>query len=583
MLVGIIKNLDKTYEYLFLKDNTFVSLHVSVDGFSKSNTHYINSIFSKFKLNNDCGYLTKFREYDVYYNSITGLKHFLLSGKEDYDMLFKYNGKDAILYKKEDEFDSFFKRFMIAGLTVSLTLTGFTFIAKTNFNVNTNLSAYISHNISDVVGMKNYEPIDYKDAIDYINSSNFPNELKQVAANEDLLKLVFSYYKGSALEYTARLKFDNLRIEYFGSENPNYYSIDGYYNSSEPNVINICNSDSPYKTHDSMHEFIHLLQAEGTNYYYLNEGVAELMSSELLGYGSYKYFSVVNNLKLLINIVGPEVIYELSFGGDDNRLNEILNTHLSTKDVLTLKHCLATSGLESGEDAEVHKEIETILYKLYKNMYGHDISENKDIMSCVTSHDFGIRTSVFDSRKFLIPPKMNDVEFIELKEANNIMLAMLAKSGVIDKKIGYKEYIKVENPTYDMILNSKEYELVENYNDNQYIRGKVVRSEDEIYYIHFDSLIKIENYNKYTKEYIPSKVYTIQEAIENGFVSVCKVIYSDEKTNDNQIEHTYYVSNDDSAVLTENECKIPINGIKTRFNDQYENLMSRINEESYHK
>lgn len=583
MLVGIIKNLDKTYEYLFLKDNTFVSLHVSVDGFSKSNTHYINSIFSKFKLNNDCEYLTEFREYDVYYNSITGLKHFLLNGKENYEMLYKYNGKDAILYKKKDEFDSFFKRFMIAGLTVSLTLTGFTFIAKTNFNVNTNLSAYISHNISDVVGMKNYEPIDYKDAIDYINSSNFPNELKQVAANEDLLKLVFSYYKGSALEYTARLKFDNLRIEYFGSENPNYYSIDGYYNSSEPNVINICNSDSPYKTHDSMHEFIHLLQAEGTNYYYLNEGVAELMSSELLGYGSYKYFSVVNNLKLLINIVGPEVIYELSFGGDDNRLNEILNTHLSTKDVLTLKHCLATSGLESSEDAEVHKEIETILYKLYKNMYGHDISENKDIMSCVTSHDFGIRTSAFDSRKFLIPPKMNDVEFIELKEANNIMLAMLAKSGIIDKKIGYKEYIKVENPTYDMILNSKEYELVENYNDNQYIRGKVVRSEDEIYYIHFDSLIKIENYNKYTKEYIPSKVYTIKEAIENGFVSVCKVIYSDEKTNDNQIEHTYYVSNDDSVVLTENECKIPINGIKTRFNDQYENLMSRINEESYHK
>lgn len=583
MLVGIIKNLDKTYEYLFLKDNTFVSLHVSADGFSESNIYYINSIFSKFKFDNNCEYLTKFREYDVYYNSLTGLKHFLLNGKEDYEMLFKYNGKDAILYKKEDEFDSFFKKFIIAGLTISLTLSGFTFIAKTNFNVNTNLSAYISHNISDVVGMKNYEPIDYKDAIDYINSSNFPNELKQVAANEDLLKLVFSYYKGSALEYTARLKFDNLRIEYFGSENPNYYSIDGYYNSSEPNVINICNSDSPYKTHDSMHEFIHLLQAEGTNYYYLNEGVAELMSSELLGYGSYKYFSVVNNLKLLINIVGPEVIYELSFGGDDNRLNEILNTHLSTKDVLTLKHCLATSGLESGEDAEVHKEIETILYKLYKNMYGHDISENKDIMSCVTSHDFGIRTSVFDSRKFLIPPKMNDVEFIELKEANNIMLAMLAKSGVIDKKIGYKEYIKVENPTYDMILNSKEYELVENYNDNQYIRGKVVRSEDEIYYIHFDSLIKIENYNKYTKEYIPSKVYTIQEAIENGFVSVCKVIYSDEKTNDNQIEHTYYVSNDDSAVLTENECKIPINGIKTRFNDQYENLMSRINEESYHK
>lgn len=582
MLVGIIKNLDKTYEYLFEKDNDLVSLHVSAYGFSKSNASYINSIFSKFKLNNDCEYLTKFRGYDVYYNHLTGFKHFLLNEKEDYKMFFKHNGKDAILYKKDDEFDSFFKLFVIAGLTISLTITGFALISKTNINVNTNLSAYTSHNISDVIDMKNYEPIDYNDAIDYINSSNFPDELKQAVANEELLKLVFSYYKGTALEYTARLKFENLRIEYFGPEIPNYDSMGGYYESFRPNVINARDVYSPDKTHDSFHEFIHLLQAEGTNYYYLNEGVAELMSSEALGVEPHAYFSVVNNLKLLINIVGPEVIYELSFGGDDNRLNEILNTYLSTKDVLTLKHCFATTGLQAGDVMEVHKEIETILYKLYKNMYGHDITENKDIMSCITNYDayFGMKTSIFDSRTFLIPSKMNDVEIIKLKDVNNIILA---KNGIIDKKICYKQYIKVENPTHDMILNDSEYELVENYNDNQYIKGKVIRNENDIHYIHFDSLIKIENYNKYTKEYIPSEVYTIQEAIEKGFVSVCKVIYSDEKTNDNQKEHIYYVPNDDNIVLTENECKITINGIKTRFQGQYENLMSRINDESYHK
>ena len=37
MLIGIIKNIDKTYEYLYKINNELISFHVDNNGFSKSN------------------------------------------------------------------------------------------------------------------------------------------------------------------------------------------------------------------------------------------------------------------------------------------------------------------------------------------------------------------------------------------------------------------------------------------------------------------------------------------------------------------------------------------------------------------
>ena len=41
MLIGIIKNIDKTYEYLYKINNELISFHVDNNGFSKSNKSYI--------------------------------------------------------------------------------------------------------------------------------------------------------------------------------------------------------------------------------------------------------------------------------------------------------------------------------------------------------------------------------------------------------------------------------------------------------------------------------------------------------------------------------------------------------------
>lgn len=99
MLVAIIKNIDRTYEYLYEIQGKLISFHIDKDGFSLSNDPYINTIISKFKYNSSCEYLTDFKNYKVYYDSLTGFKHFISNGVENYEMFFKFNGIDARCYK----------------------------------------------------------------------------------------------------------------------------------------------------------------------------------------------------------------------------------------------------------------------------------------------------------------------------------------------------------------------------------------------------------------------------------------------------------------------------------------------------
>ena len=61
MLVAIIKNIDRTYEYLYEIQGKLISFHIDKDGFSLSNDPYINTIISKFKYNSSCEYLTDFK------------------------------------------------------------------------------------------------------------------------------------------------------------------------------------------------------------------------------------------------------------------------------------------------------------------------------------------------------------------------------------------------------------------------------------------------------------------------------------------------------------------------------------------
>lgn len=577
MLIAIIKNNNGTYEHLYKMKDTVIPYHIDKNGVSISDETYINSLLSKFKYNKSHTYITRFKEYDVYYDFEMNLKHFLLNGKEDYEMLFKYNGSDACLYLEKGKPTKMVTKIVSLGICLAITFTGIQFLSKTDFNIKIDPSIYSAHSYSDVKDMHEYEAIDPLEAIDCINNSNIPDNVKEVVANEDFLRLIFSYYKGSALEYTARLKFENLKLEPF-EENAyeNNETVHGYYNPLDPNVIHSRSNDETY-IQIIVHEFIHLLQAESFNYMYLTEASAELMASELLDSSPQTYLPAVQNLKLLINIIGPESIYELIFGGDDTRFNSILKDNLSLQDYIKLTQYLKKDGFAINTEMDFQIEIQNILYKLYENIYGKDIKADRNIMCATTALDSDFEVS--DRRYFLLPYKMDDEEFLQVRTDNE---EKLAEKGLVEKRTCYKELIKIENPTYESILGTN-IELKENLNNEDYIYGKVFFDGEKGYYKHLEKPIKREDYNLSSFIYLPAESYDIQEAIEKGYITAYKVIYSDEKTRESQIEHTYYVAKDSKTVKNGSYWRFYTDGIKLRFNDQYNNLKNRMTEEAYQK
>ena len=84
---------------------------------------------------------------------------------------------------------------------------------KINQNYNYNLEKAVSiygHINND--NLDEYELLDYKGALRYIQESALDEYTKEILSNEELLKDIFSYYKGTLLEYSAINKFKGIHI-----------------------------------------------------------------------------------------------------------------------------------------------------------------------------------------------------------------------------------------------------------------------------------------------------------------------------------------------------------------------------------
>ena len=599
MLSTIIKNIDNTYEHLYIIENKLIPFHIDKDGISISDISYINKLISKLKYNNMCEYIMDFNSYKVYYNSSTGFKHFILNNVENYDMFLKYNGRDARYYRSDKKKDIYSRMINVLGASIILTTASFSTLLALKYDTNVNFSTIKSHTLVDIISMYQNDEIDYTYAINSINSSNLPDDVKKIVSDDDFLKLIFSYYADSPLKYSASLKFSGLKtLKYEDAHNGND-SIMGYYEPMIPNVLNYKIGRGEVQENQTIiHEFIHLLQAEGSPYYYLNEAVAELMTAELLDSSPTTYFDAVENLKLLINIVGPMPIYELSFGGDDNSLNDILRTYLPTKDIIKLKYYLQKSGEEVNNDHKIHVEIQTILYKLYQNKYGKPIKEDKNIISVLNDYNncFPKNIYTYDKRKFLIPSRMNEKEKIIIFGPSQ---EILAQNGYLIAKKCYKKSVRLDEKLYktlinhvdmefngsitDMqtIINYANIEFKENLNTNGIIAGKVVDIGGKVYYKHLDVPINVKDYEIFSFRKLPSKDYSIKEAIQKGYVNAYKVSLNKERTSASDKEFIYYESNNPDDIVSENFVKFTVDGIKERFSNQYDELVIRMTDINY--
>ena len=589
MLDGIIRNSDNSYEMLKVIDGKLGTFHVSKDGFSKSDSKYINDVLNKLHFNSNCIYLTDVDGYSIYYDKETGFKHFMKEEKEDFEMFVRANGKDATMYlssdsknKKRKPGKKIARVFGISILSITIMLGSFDiFHIREMYGVNEDLIVLRIHSATDLYDMYKTGPMDYMDAIEKINESEFDAIDKQLLGNEELLKLVFKYYEGTPMKYTANAKFSDIKLRvYNGDEGEREAQNYGYYSILEPNVLNVHKES---KSSTLVHEFIHLLQADGGYYSYLDEAVATLMAKEFYNLDSSSYPDAVDNLKLLISIVGPEPIYKLVFGGDDSDLLKIFRDNLTNDEVISLVEELCNSPSNTKE-SEQYQFIRESLFKLYKNMYGSDISDNAELALIFLNEESNDSCSPLylnvykilndgDERSILINDDNGKRILVELGYLN-------VMSGEYYKKdISYDEYIQLN-------LEDREEVTFRDSFSKDMINGCILEKEGVSTFYRLDSPVKRDDYltetgyDKHSIKELPGKKISLVEAFETGDV---EATLKKEKSDITDMEGwTYcdtksplYVStNPNVTVLKTGEVLYTTESMKAKFSDQY----SRIGE-----
>lgn len=593
MLDGIIRNSDNSYELLKVIDGKLGAFHVSKDGFSKSDSKYINTVLNKLRFNSNCIYLTDIDGYSIYYDSETGFKHFMKEDKEDLEMFVRANGKDATMYlssdsknKKRKPGKKIARAFGMSVLSINIILGSFdVFHIREMYGVNEDLIVLGIYSVPGLYDLYKTGPMDYIDAIEAINDSEFDAIDKQLLGNEELLKLVFKYYEGTPMKYTANAKFNDIKLRvYNGDEGEREAQNYGYYSILEPNVLNV-HKDSMSST--LVHEFIHLLQADAGYYSYLDEAVATLMTKEFYNLDSPSYPDAVDNLKLLISIVGPEPIYKLVFGGDDSDLLKIFRDNFTNDEVISLVDELRSSPSNTKE-SEQYQYVRESLFKLYKNMYGSDISDNAELALIFLNEDSNDNYSPLYLNVYKILNDGDERSILINDDNGKRILVGLGYLNVMSREY-YKKDISYDEYTQLNLEDREEVTFRDSFS-KEMINGCILEKEGISTFYRLDSPVRRDDYlteTGYDKESIkklPGEKISLVKAFETGDV---EATLRKEKSDITDMEGwTYcdtksslYVStNPNVTVLKTGEVLYTTESMKAKFSDQYSRIGERVND-----
>ena len=610
----LIRNKDKSIDFVIVNGNEIMGENYSASGVRKSDLKYINYIQSKLFYNDNCEYIETNGEYEVYYDKETGIKHFLKNKQESLELLIQYNGVDSIRYLNYDTKKRIESTILLLETAVLICLGKPLLLASKlvgpewnpyyDYNLKTVVNFYESVNWS----LNKNESLDYKGALHYIQESSLDEHTKEVLSNEELLQDMFAYYKGTLLEYSATNKFKDIHISYFEEDKNSSFLRAGFYMCSYPNQINIeTNVKSKYDVVVA-HEYLHLFQAEGLQYSYLIEASAELCSAEYYNYKPDSYLSAVNNLKLLIEIIGPEPIIKLLFSGDDDEFLRIIRTNLPKEQSTRLLALLNTQA-ENHTD-KVHNEIRELLCELYKAINKKDIREDQDIMYSYIyengTYEIGSSDCVYLNVK-----KMKDVEQISNVKVD---VQEFIDKGIIQSQefvVARKNVANMEE--YNNLSKKEDVRFYYYYIDNHHLSIEdamlygIIDYANKIFY-EFDSpdnesKFEYDNHNKNyicDKSKVKGKDISLIEAFEKGYIGVTAettFTQSDFENDENIASNWYlvgiemrYTSNNPNIVFNNSirmgdkvvsfygktfmNIKRP--GLKQRFKDQYDRLCNIV-------
>lgn len=436
-------------------------------------------------------------EYEVYLDEQTGYKHFYKDGKENYTIFFYENGYDAILYK-ENSNQSNFKTFTVKGTKICISIILLlTVINGIKSNIVQNPEKIVSPQIEYT--QENELTVDssfFKDFI--LNSENLTKEEKQLLINNQFFKDLSETPITSSRKSSLEEKFNNITIK-TGTEGRPSPNVLGWYIDLFPNTIHVVDEND---NNTKIHEFIHLTQ-EFTEYSYIREACADLISLEYYGIeDSLTYNDAATRIQFLMELIGPEIIWNLNFNGDEtsfeNKIYELLPEESAIKLLQLFKQNPANITVEKNQ--EQNKEIDKYLYQIYNTL----TNENNPLNTI--QEETGITFDTFNSNQTYFNHSNNEYSFSFSKI---ITLEEAKQKGLVNISVAEKTYISEENIEKlksQEIPIFKEYEIL---NNNFQIMPSVDKNQEII-----DMVYNINN----------DETYTLEEAEQKGYIE-CKYWY----------------------------------------------------------
>lgn len=416
MIEAIVENeTTKEKEYLYLKNenNTlfYYGFCISNNEINPIDKNIIQKIYNLLSINDKCVYVGDYLNYKIYLDKKNNIKHFIKNGIEDFLMLFNHNGEDVRVYNissnsQKKQTDS--KKLHIGKFIVSVSINFIILMSIYNLsipitqarlregNISNNFKyefSKIAYSVSDYIDL-GINCIDSNDAIELIKNSELPTDLKEILANQNLLDNIFPYYKNTSMEYLIKPKLQKLKLRVYESTDDfitDPTKTDGFYTNMVPNVLNVKNSENYKET--AKHEFVHLLQEPEHKYIFLHEAVAQIISKEYFDNSNDPYGYCVLNTSLLMDTIGPKIIWEINFNGDDTNLINILKNNLNESEYNELISYLTNPPIETVENCQ---RINHIISNLYRNINNKEIREDKNIYD---ANGYHIKRVYFNEEK----------------------------------------------------------------------------------------------------------------------------------------------------------------------------------------
>ena len=602
---ALIKNKDKSIDFVIANGSKIIGRNYSASGVRKSDLNYIKKIFSELFYNNKCEYIDTVRKYQIYYDRKNNIKHFLKDGKENLELFIRYNGTDALCYLNKKSVAKIATVISILGLTITI---GVNSVLKEFGNVSIDYDKY-DYDIEQAVNnyfhinsenIEQHKPLDAESALKCIQDSSLDDKTKEILSNENLVEDMFAYYKGTLLEYSAKEKFDNISIVQYKTNTDDDYDIGGFYNVLYPNIIHINSKYLGISEYDSIvdHEYIHLFQAPNLLYKYFVEASAELGASEYYHRETKAYLTCISNLKLTMDIIGPEPVIKMLYSGDDDDFLHIIRSNLSIQDSSRLLFLLNVKSSDcEDENEKLHTEIRGLLCKLYKSLNGHDIQDDPDIMyDLIYENEKDNRNNIFYRHNDIY---FNVREMPDVEEFNGIKVSteVLKAKGIIKLQNFVLAKRQVDSfDDYEKLSSDNSVNFTPGWSKviDGYIYGTLNRENNEFYL--FDEPLGEGEYSMsedgimYDKTKVSGKNISILDAFRKGYITLIarKTFIENEVIDDNWniiSEYTEYISTNPNIKLSasnnQNTNELMLNvsrpGLKVRFKKQYENISKCLN------